>query len=282
MPTPNESGPAEADRERLRATFDQAAEVYDRARPGYPAELLADLAVLAGTGPGCRVLEVGCGTGQLTLPLAWQGCEIVALDLGTEMAAVARRKLAPYPSVRVVAAAFEDWPLPPAPFDAVVSATAFHWIDPAVRVRKAADALRPGGALATVATHHVAGGDAGFFAEVQACYERWDAATPPGGCRLPAAADIPFDSEELDRSGRFGPATFRRYEWAQSYSTAAYLDLLLTYSGHRAMPPEPRKGLLDCIALLIDSRYGGSITKRYLTELRVAYRLPPPPPTAPR
>jgi hypothetical protein len=38
------------------------------------------------------------------------------------------------------------------------SATAFHWIDPDVRVVKAADALRPGGVLATVTTHHIAGG----------------------------------------------------------------------------------------------------------------------------
>jgi SAM-dependent methyltransferase len=261
------------DRERLRATFDEAPELYDRARPGYPAELLADLAALAGTGPGCRVLEVGCGTGQLSLPLAAQGCAIVALDLGPGMAALARRKLAAYPSARVVVAAFEDWPLPATPFDVVVAATSFHWLDPAVRVTKAADALCRGGALATVATHHVAGGDESFFVEVQACYERWDPATP-AGLRLPAAHDIPRDSAELDRSGRFGPATFRRYEWEQTYSAAAYRELLLTYSGHRALPPEARRGLLDCIAALIDSRYGGNITKRYLTELRVARRLP--------
>jgi hypothetical protein len=138
-------------------------------------------------------------------------------------------------------------------------------------VTKCADALRPGGALATIATHHVAGGTVDFFAEVQICYERWDPATQPG-LRLPAAASIPADSEELDRSGRFGPASFRRYEWDLSYTTAAYLDTLLTYSGHRALAPEARRGLLACIADLIESRYGGRITKRYLTELRVAHR----------
>jgi SAM-dependent methyltransferase len=174
--------------------------------------------------------------------------------------------------VRVVVAVFEAWPLPAEPFDAVVAATAFSWVDPAVRVAKAADALRPGGALATIGTRHVAGGTEAFFAEVQACYERWDPATPPG-FRLPAAADLPLDSAELDRSGRFGPATFRRYEWDQPYTTAAYLDVLRTYSGHRALAPAARQGLLECLAHLIDSRYGGRITKRYLTELRVARRV---------
>src|SRR6266542_609432 len=141
--------------ERLRITFDEDAERYDRARPGYPAALFDDLMTLAGLGPGSRVLEIGCGTGQATIPLAERGCEIVAVEIGPHLAAVARRNLGRFLSAQVVTASFEDWPLPPAPFDAVVSATAFHWLDPAVRVVKAADALCPGGALATIATHHL-------------------------------------------------------------------------------------------------------------------------------
>ena len=261
---------AEADRARLRATFDEAAERYDRARPGYPPAVFDDLAELAGAGPGCRVLEIGPGTGQATVPLAERGCWIVAVELGAGLAAVARRKLARFPRVEVVVAAFEDWPLPPEPFDLVLAATAFHWIDPAVRVAKAADALRPGGALAVIATHHVAGGDHGFFADVQACYRRWDPQTTPG-FRLPTAAEVPMRGDELDRSGRFGPVTFRRHQWELPYSTAAYLELLRTYSGHLAMAPEACDGLLACIADLIDRRHGGRITKRYLTELQVAH-----------
>jgi SAM-dependent methyltransferase len=261
---------AQKDRGRRRSTFDEAAELYDRARPRYPPALFDDLAELAGIGPGSRVLEIGPGTGQATVQLAERGCLIVAVELGARLAAIARRNLARFPTVGVVTAAFEDWPLPPEPFDLVLSATAFHWIDPAVRVVKAADALRPGGSLATVATHHVAGGDEAFFAQAEACYERWDPDTPPGGARLPAAADLPSSSEELDRSHRFGPARFRRYEWELSYTTSGYLDVLLTYSGHRALDPSAQDGLLDCIAQLIDTSYGGRITKRYLTELRVA------------
>jgi len=144
-----------------------------------------------------------------------------------------------------------------------------------VRVAKAADALRPGGALATVATHHVAGGDEAFFVEVQSCYERWMPGTPPG-LRLPHPEQIPMDEAELARSGRFGPAVFRRYEWERTYTTAEYLEVLLTYSGHRALPPSDRDGLLDCVARLIDSRYGGRVRKRYMNELRVACCTNPP------
>ncbi|MDO0909401.1 class I SAM-dependent methyltransferase [Streptomyces sp. DT2A-34] len=267
--------PDETRRVRLSRTFDEDAELYDRARPGYPPELFDDLAEVAGTGPGCRVLEVGAGTGKATLPLAERGCRITAVELGADMAAVARRNLAGFETVEIVTADFETWPLPQEPFDAVVSATAFHWIDPAVRMARAADALRPGGALAVVATQHVAGGSEDFFVEVQGCYECFDPHTTPG-LRLPAAADVDTSdhADEVARSGRFGPVIFRRYVWDLTYTTAEYLAVLRTYSGHRALSPQAREGLLECIAGLIDRRYGGRVTKRYLTELRVSRTAP--------
>jgi SAM-dependent methyltransferase len=232
--------------------------------------MFADLAAVFG--PAVRVLEIGCGTGQATRPLAELGYQVVAVELGPALATLARRNLAGLPAVEVVAAAFEDWPLPEAPFDAVFAATAFHWVDPAVRVSKSARALRPGGILATVATHHVAGGSAEFFVEAQECYERFDPATPPG-LRLQPADDITADDQDLVESRWFAPATFRRYEWELAYSTEQYIDLLLSYSGHRAMPDTKRRLLLDCIARLIDHRHHGRVVKRYLSELRLAQRI---------
>ncbi|WUH89204.1 class I SAM-dependent methyltransferase [Streptomyces sp. NBC_00433] len=264
--------PDEARRAGLSRIFDEDAELYDRARPGYPPGLFDDLAALAGTGPGCRVLEVGAGTGKATVPLAERGCRITAVELGAGMAAVARRHLAAFEAVEVVTADFETWPLPAEPFDAVVSATAFHWIDPAIRAVKSADALRPGGALAVIATHHVAGGTEDFFAEAQACYERFDPATPPG-LRLTAAAELDISSHvaEIARTARFGPVAVRHHEWDLTYTTEQYLEVLRTYSGHRALPPPSREALLACIAGLIDGHYGGHVTKRYLTQLRVSH-----------
>ncbi|WP_236788829.1 bifunctional 2-polyprenyl-6-hydroxyphenol methylase/3-demethylubiquinol 3-O-methyltransferase UbiG [Amycolatopsis sp. GM8] len=75
---------------------------------------------------GHRVLEIGCGTGQATMPLAKRGYAITAVELGAEMAAVAHRKLADFPDVEITVSAFEDWPLLREPFDSVFAATAFH------------------------------------------------------------------------------------------------------------------------------------------------------------
>lgn len=176
----------------LREIFNEAAELYDRVRPGYPPRLFDDLAELAGLGSGSRVLEIGCGTGQATVPLAERAGH------------------------------------PDAPTE-------------------------------------------GFFVDVQDCYERFDPATPPG-LRQSSAAQVPADGSELDGSGRFGQVIFRRYEWEQPYRADEYLDLLRTYSGHRALPEPARRGLLECVTQLINSRYGGQITKRYLTRLVLAHR----------
>jgi SAM-dependent methyltransferase len=262
-----------ADRRRqLRAIFAEDAELYDRARPGYPAALFADMVTLAALRPGARVLEIGPGTGQATLPMARRGFRITAVELGEAMAAVARRKLAAYPQATVHTAAFEDWPLPAEPFDLVLAATAFHWLDPDVRWQKAAAALRPGGWLGIVETIHVATGDLAFFAASQACYERWDPDTPPGGVRLPPPDSVADDPSEIAATGLFLPPLFRRYLREIPYTRAQYLAVLDTYSGHRAMEPGRREGLYRCIGALIDGPFGGRIRKGYLTRLVLARR----------
>lgn len=263
----------DANREMLRTTFGQDAELYDQYRPGYPPQLFIDLAGLAGLGPQARVLEIGCGTGQATLPLAQLGCTVVAMDLSPDMAATARRNLAQFPNVTVVASAFEDWQPSNSTFDAVLSATAFHWLHPDIRMIKAADLLRPGGALGIISTHHIAGGTNAFFADAQRCYERFDPTTPPG-VRLTTDDETAEEAAEFERSARFGPVEFRRYEWQQTYTANEYLNLLMTYSGNRAMEPRARSDLFGCITHLIDDIYNGQIAKQYRTRLAIAHRTP--------
>src|SRR5712672_4842587 len=93
-------------RHGLRAGFDTAAEDYQRTRPVCPPELFDDLIDRAGLKAGDRVIEIGCGTGQATVPLAQRGLTVTAIELGGELAAVARRRLAGFPAAEVVTSAF--------------------------------------------------------------------------------------------------------------------------------------------------------------------------------
>jgi SAM-dependent methyltransferase len=128
--------------------FDEVAVEYDRSRPGYPRELVEEACALAGLQPGDLVLEVGCGSGQLTRDLLVAGLEVVVVEPGAQLLLLAAGNLEGAGEVTFVNARFEDAPLPNGRFRAVFAASSFHWIDPDVSWAKVADLLVPGGTLA--------------------------------------------------------------------------------------------------------------------------------------
>jgi 16S rRNA A1518/A1519 N6-dimethyltransferase RsmA/KsgA/DIM1 with predicted DNA glycosylase/AP lyase activity len=71
--------------------FDEIAAEYDRNRPMYPDELVDQACRVAGIGDGDRVLEIGCGSGQLTRSLAARGLHVTALEPGQHLIALARK-----------------------------------------------------------------------------------------------------------------------------------------------------------------------------------------------
>jgi SAM-dependent methyltransferase len=252
--------------------FEQVPEVYQRARPSYPIELFDELADLAGLGGRSRVLEVGCGTGQATVPLARRGYSILCVELGEGLAAAARRNLAAFSNVEVVHANFETWEPSRADFDAIVAFTAFHWVDPELRYRKAARLLRDRGSLAVAGSLHVQrpGGDT-FWAEVQ---EDYDAVVPSPENRPPPLPDEIDDlREEIEASGHFEYVAARRYVWDTEYDVDEYISLLDTYSGHRSLDDERRRALYDRIRRRIEARPGRRVTKTYITLLNVARKI---------
>ncbi len=111
-----------------RLLFDRSAADYDVARPGYPERLIEELVARSGIPDGGRILEIGCGTGQLTVLLAAGGYTITAVELGRELSRLATMKLESFPNTTVVCADFERWDVEPGGADLVVSAQAFHWM----------------------------------------------------------------------------------------------------------------------------------------------------------
>jgi SAM-dependent methyltransferase len=249
------------------APFDRVAELYDRSRPSYPTELIDDLASLIP--PGGRVLELGPGTGQATVPLAERGFAIVGVELGPALADIARRKLAPYPQVEIVDTAFEEWEPQHAGFDAVVSFTAFHWLDPHVKYEKSARLLRAGGLLAIVETEHVVveGGDP-FWVDVQ---EDYDAVVPSPDNRPPPPTEQIGDLRaQFEETGLFRDIEVRRYRWDVEYTADEWIDVLRTYSPNIDGDPETTQRLLNRIRARIKSRPDARVTKHYLATLNLA------------
>ena len=259
--------------ERLRATFDAVPELYDRARPGYPPQLFADLDEWLPR--GSRLVEIGCGTGQATVPLAERGHRITCVELGPNLAGAARRKLARFPDVEVVNANVETWDPPDAGFDGVVAFSSFHWLAPELRYAKPASLLRERGVLAVVSAAHVLPPDGDdFFVDVQQDYEAVVPDEPDTRKGPPRPPEEKRDrSEEIDASGLFRAVAARRYLYDVVYTAQEYVDVLSTYSGHLALPEETRADLLGRIFRRIEARPGGTVRKTYLALLDVAERL---------
>jgi SAM-dependent methyltransferase len=263
------------ERNRLRTTFDEAAALYDEVRPGYPEELFDDVVTLSGIPFEGRILEIGCGTGQATVPFARRGYSILCIELGENLAALARRNLEGFPCTEVRTGAFEEWPLQEEAFDLAISATAFHWLDPAVAYPKVAGSLVPGGSISLFWNVHVhSDASEGFFEAAQKVYEREapEIVGPDDYKGLPRSDAIPDRTGEIQDTGLFGEVISRRYRWDVPYDAGSYLRVLNTYSGHRSLPADTRERLFRGIAGLIDSEYGGRIVKGYLTTLYVAPR----------
>ncbi len=261
------------DRERLRATFDSAARLYHRARPDYPEELYDEVVRLAHLQPGDRLLEVGCATGKATTPLARRGFQITCVEIGTELAAVGRHNLAGFPGVEVIEAAFETWqPRGAIAFDLVFAATAWHWIDPAVKYRMAWELLRSNGHLAFWTAAHVfpAGGDR-FFRDIQDVYDEIGEALPPGA-RWPQPGELADDTAEIEASGLFEHVAVRQFHWEVSYNADEYIRLLDTFSGHIAMATWKRDRLYREIRRRLAERPDGRLRRHWGTVLHVARR----------
>lgn len=253
---------------------DQVAQRYDRARPGYPAALFDDIIAYAAPAADARILEAGCGTGQATLPLARRGYAIDCLEPGAQMAAIARANLAHFPAVTVHQTNFESFSHPPASYDLLLSATAFHWVDPRIRFRKARDLLKPRAALALF-WHRPVQTQASreFTGAVQHIYKTV-APELTGDYKPPPHPDQAATEYEdlIPASGCFSELEIRKHYVAATYSANAYVDLLATFSDHQKLEAPKRQRLHAEIEKLIADQFAGSVIRETVALLYLARR----------
>ena len=253
-----------------RETFDEIAALYDEMRPSYPAQVFDDVVSVSGVTPDSTLLEIGCGTGHATLGLATRGLRIHCIELGANMAAVAKEKLAASPRVSIEIADFDHWTTSQQ-FDLVYYATAYHWLNPATREQRIALMLQPGGWLGLWRNRHVRNGSSDDFIDAaQEIYVREAPALVKKRIGLPRPHEVAETEKEHLTSGLFDELDSRVYLWHKPYTAVEYVQMLDTHSDHRLQPAESRQRLFDGLANLIETRYGGTIIKDYCTLLQMA------------
>ena len=158
-------------------------------------------------------------------------------------------------------------------FGLVFAATAWHWIDPAVRYRRAWELLRPGGHLAFWEAVHVIPdhGDP-FFREIQDVYDEInEGMPPPAGFASPD--ELADRVAEITASGLFTDVAVRRFDWEIRYTAESYIRLLDTFSGHIAMADWQRDRLYGEIRRRLAARPDGQLRRHWGAMLHVARRV---------
>lgn len=239
---------------------------YDRARPRYPDEAVAAIVAAA---PGPDVLDVGIGTGIAARQFEAAGGRVLGVDVDPRMAEWARRR-----GHRVEVAAFEDWDPAGRLFDAVVSAQAWHWVDPVAGAAKAARVLRPGGRLAVL--WNAAELPPGLGEAIAGVYRRVLPDSPLA--RRPDLAGPRGYEVMCDRAadgvracGAFGEPERWAFGWEQPITRDEFLDQLPTTGVNTRLPAEVLERVLAGVGAAIDE-VGGRFTTRYTTFVVTAAR----------
>ncbi|HEY7009384.1 MAG TPA: class I SAM-dependent methyltransferase [Jatrophihabitantaceae bacterium] len=260
----------------LGRVFNEVPELYDRVRPGYPDELFADLAAITGMDTTWLVLEVGCGTGQATRSLAALGCPVTAVEPGTDLAALARQRLARFANVEIETSTFEQWDDRGRRFDLLVAAASWHWVDPSIGWQRAHDLLRTDGWMALLGNVVVRQqGEPEAYAETADLHELLCPGNPDWG-HPPTEDEVRATDQGwglvADPGTLFGPTVVRWYPTVQWFDGAGFADLLRSTSPYRKLDPDVRERLLDAIAERIRTRMDDRAARRYLTVLRLGQR----------
>lgn len=242
-------------------SFGKVAALYDLRRPSYPDAAVDH--ILSLVPDAAVVVDVGCGTGKASRLFAARGLHVVGVEPDAAMAAVARTHVP-----EVVVATFEEWDAPSRPVDAVVSAQAWHWVDWAVGIPKAAALLRSGGVLAVIANVPRDGGH-DRRAALDPVYEQ-----VVGGLVATTGMlnwDGQFDdlATVLTSSPDWVLAPPWRHDWDQHLDAQAYVELMQTHSDYVLLDP-PVLGRL--VRSVRDAIGPDGVTMRYTTRVCAAIR----------
>jgi SAM-dependent methyltransferase len=233
-------------------SFQHGADGYDRHRPGYPAETVSWL-----FGDAASVLDLGAGTGKLTVELVRLGATVTAVDPSDDMLRVLRARL---PHVTTLRGSAEQIPLADASVDLVTVAQAWHWVDPGAASAEVVRVLRPGGRLALIWNSRDE--SVGWVDELSAAMH--PGLHEAGRYRPTLGAGLVVTGQRTDR-------------WLQPTTRAGILALATTRSYYLVAPPDEQRAMLARIEAVLDRRAetrGHALELPYLTECWVAARAP--------
>ncbi len=259
-----------------RGLFGQAAQAYDQVRPPYPEayfSLLVNQGVLF---PGCATLEIGAGSGLAThrlLALGANPLTVIEPDRGFGEL-LSKIEQASSGALHLLPCTFEEAELANRAFDLVVIATAFHWLDPQVRVAKIARLLKQHGSV--VLLWNIFGDLAKHDDFHEATKHLLVHLVPsPSGApeKLPFALDRAAREAEFIGGGDFALSTFLETHWTLTLNPNQVRSLYSGFSSIARLPDEERLPLLERLAAIADVQFGGKVIRNMTSPMYIFRRL---------
>lgn len=236
-------------------SFELVADLYERARPEYPAEAVGWIAERLDLRPGRTVLDLGAGTGKLTRALTPTGARVIAVEPGDAMRAELERAA---PLVVALRGSAESIPLGDATVDAITVGQAFHWFRHDEAILELHRVLRRGEAVALAWNSRDQ--DAPLHQEISELIAPFVPRDRPPSEQWPLA---------LEESPLFGPLEEQRFSFSQQLDADAFAERIASVSFVAGAPPDARRRL-DAQLRAVAERLGGSVEFSYVTVVYVS------------
>ena len=220
----------------LKFKFNEDEVNYDMYRPGYPNELFQNIIAYSNMKNDSKLLEIGIGTGQATLPFLELGCDVTAIEIGDRLSKFVDEKYKDYPKFKVINDNFMNLNINDKSLDMVYSATAFHWLPVEERCRKVFDSLKSGSTVALFWNHPFTCREN----DITNIYSKrvYDKYRPSNKKQTEfCLEDCDKYTSELALAG-FVNIQCKLYKRVRCLTVDEYIHLLNTYSDHHALPDD--------------------------------------------
>lgn len=260
-----EGGPALGIHSTARG-FDHVADIYERSRPGYPDDARAAVLARLGVAAGRRFIDLGAGTGKLTIPLLASGAHVTAVEPMPTMHEQLRQQVPDelQGHLDIIEGSAESLPFDDASFHGATAAQAFHWFDAVPALTEIRRVLAPGSWFAVV--HNRRDLTSGPQAALEDLMR-------PHRADTPSWVDASW-SDVLDDPPGFAPAELLTFPNVQRLDAEGFVGRVASVSFVAKLPDPSNREVLDAARMLFTMlEQDGTVELEYVTEVRLLHRL---------
>jgi len=257
------------DLQSKKTWYSSAVRAYDQTRPSYPQEIITRVVKLADLSPDGRILEIGCGPGNATVAFAQMGFSLLCLEPNPDFCWLARQNCQQYPNVEILNTSFEEWSGEAEAFDAILAATAIHWVSSEIAYPKAASVVKENGSLILL-WNVIPEPSPSRYNSAREIYQTYAPAITAYESKESQQAKLKGIEEVVINSGKFADLVSGDIDCQAVYSIDDYLALLSTLSPYIKLEQSNRELLFQSLQESMEQDMEENINVSYLSAFQVA------------